>query len=588
MDSEENGGYMYSCESCESKHMLSKQGTGSVGSGSGSSQSTNAVHASSSSISDGSASGYCMQDNETDSDNSDDMNSMDLRHWNFVEHFKKDPTGFLDEIVERYIHLNNVVKLKSNAAKKEKQILSNEKKMNSDLRQELENCRKSLESVSTTCRNLAAESQHFMGELERARQKFYEQRSEQMQEHNGVCAVLRSELQQAQEMCQSLADEKEKLVEEVDFYKSLGEGEGERASGGPNRKYKLLCAALKTELHHNQTVIQDLGKYNEDLEEKAIGATEEMQNLSAENEKLQVELKFYKNQYFDENSEEVQKNKELQQELTEVQSNFKSLATANEKLLKEIEIYKTVFYKDKSAGNEKVKEFCRKLQGELLEKNKTLEKVRSTNEKLQDKVGHMKLMLNRLDLHSKGLKIALDENSELEKRMVVQKKAIELLESLNAKLRADATNTRDCFKKLRESFKLELAKRQVHSCSECSRQGDGEGDGAGAGAGAGADHEHGKNQKLHSLLMKMVRHVDKLSKITRTANTSPSSSSSNISMSQILGRNHLKMDPEEVLEDVFKTFCDLATDYWVTQMHPMQSMEARPSTGSCRSSDDEN
>ncbi|XP_017136289.1 golgin subfamily A member 6C-like [Drosophila miranda] len=577
MDSEENGGYMYSCESCESKHMLSKQGTGSVGSGSGSSQSNNAVHASSSSISDGCASGYCMQDNETDSDNSDEM---DLRHWNFVEHFKQDPTGFLDEIVERYIHLNNVVKLKSNAAKKEKQILSNEKKMNSDLRQELENCRKSLESASTSCRNLAAESQHFMVELERATQKFYEQRSEQVQKHNGVCAVLRSELQQAQEMCQSLADEKEKLVEEVNFYKSLGEGE--RAAGGPNRKYKLLCAALKTELHQNQTVIQDLEKYNEELEEKAIGATEEMQNLSAENEKLQEELKFYKNQYFDESSEEVQKNKELQQELTEVQSNSKRLATANEKLLKEIELYKTVFYRDKLAGNEKVKEFCRKLQNELHEKNKTLEKVRSTNEKLQDKVGHMKLMLNRLDLHSKGLKIALDENSELEKRMVVQKKAIELLESLNAKLRADATNTRDCFKKLKESFKLELSKRQVHSCSECSRQGDGEGD------GAGADHEHGKNQKLHSLLMKMVRHVDKLSKISHTANTSPSSSSSNISMSQILGRNHLKMDPEEVLEDVFKTFCDLSTDYWVTQMHPMQSMEARPSTGSCRSSNDEN
>ncbi|BFG00258.1 kinesin heavy chain-like [Drosophila madeirensis] len=499
-----------------------------------------------------------------DSASSSDAPFKDWKDWNFAEHLKRDPTGFLDEIVENYVHLNRVVTLKSDVAKRaveqsntDRQLLLQEQKLSSDLRQELDDYKQRLEDASINCHNLATESHNLKQELDQTREQFNEERSMELFKHNGIISVFQKELVQCQKKCAALKAEKERLVAERHECKSKAQAVPEGGDGcGSPQKWEILCAALKVQLEYNQGVIQELQDKIEELEKRAADGLQST-DATDEHAKLQKELRFYKEQYFEEDANELQKNKELQEELTRTQAICKSLEVANGRLSSELEAYKESFYQEKSKGNEKFKNLCRGLKNELREKEKTTDNLRAMNEKLNEDVAEMKIMLNRKDLQAKGLKITLEKNSELEARAAQYDRAIELLQRLNSQLREEASKTRKSYKKLQESFKLELAKQQTD--------------------GTDGGQNPGKTGKVSPLLQKMMHYVNKLSFDTAVSDHSLgrrlSRVSSSVSMSQIIGRNHLKMDPDEVLEDVFKAFCDMTTDYWVTRMHPIDSAE---------------
>ncbi|XP_022219155.2 uncharacterized protein LOC111071912 [Drosophila obscura] len=407
MDSEDEAVFMFSCESFESCAAMPPDLTGGLldcetaAYASDASPATSVVQEEvSSSVSHGESKAVSGALNEpTDSDDSVEMPLKNAKNWNFVEHFKKDPNGFLHEIVERYVHLNNVVLRKSNLAKRaaeqskiDRQQLLEEKKLTSDMRQELEDCKKSLEEANANCRSLAVESQHYLLELDHTREQFYDERSDDLMKPGGGGDVP-----------------------------------------GNIQKYKRLCTALKTVLDRNQAVIQELQRRNEKLELDAASMAsapspappsvinEMNQNLSAENAALKEELKFYKKHFFDDNAEVLQKNNELQAELTQMQTTCETLNAANEKLSTEMGIYRESFYKSKSKGKDELKAFCLDIQNELVESKQTVEKYRLMNEKLTDKVADMKIMISRMDIHAKGLQVALKINTELEKRGLVRK-----------------------------------------------------------------------------------------------------------------------------------------------------------------------
>ncbi|XP_034670030.1 major antigen-like [Drosophila subobscura] len=513
MEPELQSSCMFSCESYESINLHSDLAKESDGCECGSSQSNSATQ------SDGNTSN--MLSVPTDSGSSIDIPLKGLEDGKFVEHFKKDPKGFLDEIVERYVQLNKLVKQRNKMtdqavaqSKNDRQLLLEEQKLNSDLRLELEDCKKRAESASVDCRNLA--------------------------KHNGICTVIQNELLQCQKICAGLTAEKEQLMEELNFYKSqaldaMTEGGGD-GCGSP-QKYQILNKALKNQLELSQGIILELEKRNEELE-----------STDATLQELQKELSFYKKRYFEDNAEELVENKKLQEALTRMQTSFKTLEVANERLSSEMEVYKEMFFQDESKGDKKVKTLCLSLQSELEESKKTIDNFRAKNDKLNEEVADMKLMLNRVDLQAKGLKFTLDMNAELEDRAAEHDRAIVLLQRNNSHLRQKAAKRRMSYRKLQETLTLELAKQQALSCS----------------GGPDGDLNHGNAGKHNSLAMRLMRHFEM---VTATPVSNHSRTSSTVSLSQIIGRDHLKMDPEEVLEEVYKTFCGLTYNYWIREAH---------------------
>ncbi|SPP86261.1 blast:Filamin A-interacting protein 1-like [Drosophila guanche] len=585
MESDEEVPVMLSCESSESTSWHSNLST--VSDGSISSYSNCGTQTSYSSLSDetgnengnknGNENGHenengnentsehATQGGAEDSASSSDVPLKDWKDWNFAEHFKKDPAGFLDKFVENYVHLNSVVTLKSDMAKRAveqsnivRQLLLQEQKLSSELRQELEDYKQRLESASINSHNQAMERHNLMQELDQTREQFFEERSIELLKHNGIISGFQKELMQCQKKYAALKAERKRLVAELNECKSntaQAVPEGGDGCGSP-QKWEILCAALKGQHEYNQGIIQELQNKNEELETKAANGLQST-GASAEYAKLQEELRFYKKQYFEDNADESHGNKELQEELTRMQAIRKSLEVSNERLSSELEAYKESFYQDKSKGNEKIKNFCRDLKNELREKEKTIDNLRGMNEKLNEKLADMKFMLNRMDLQATGLQFSLEMNSELETREASYERAFVLLQRLNSQLREEASKTRKSYKKLKESFKLELAKQQALS-------------------GSDGGQNPGKTGKLNALHEKLMHYVNKLSATSvsdHSLGSRLSRVSSNVSLSQIIGRNHLKMDPDEVLEDAFKAFCDMVTDYWVTQMHPFEAVE---------------
>ncbi|BFF93651.1 major antigen-like [Drosophila madeirensis] len=521
MESEDEVGCMFSCESCESIKLHLDLAKESDGCECGSSQSNSATQ------SDGNTSNILSV--PTDSGSSIDIPLKGSEDWNFLEHLKKDPKGFLDEIVERYVQLNKLVKQKNKMTDQaveqstnDRQLLLEEQKLNSDLRLELEDCKQRVASASANCRNLA--------------------------KHNGICTVIKNELFQWQKICAGLTADKEQLVEELNFYKSQALDEMTEGGGdgcGSPQNYQILYKALKNQLERSQGIILELAKRNEELDKNAAAT---LQSTDATLQELQEELSFYKKRYFEENAEELQKNKKLQEALTRMQTSFKTLEVANERLSSEMEVYKESFFQDESKGDKKVKTLCLSLQSELEESKKTIDNFRAKNDKLNEKVADMKLMLNRMDLQAKGLKIALDMNAELEDRAAEHDRAIVLLQRYNSHLREKATKRRKSYRKLQETLKLELAKQQALSCS----------------GGPDGGLNHGNAGKQDSLAMRLMRHFEM---VTATPVSNHIRTSSTVSLSQIIGRDHLKMDPEEVLEEVYKAFCGMVYNYWIHEAH---------------------
>ncbi|SPP85899.1 uncharacterized protein LOC117587936 [Drosophila guanche] len=527
MESEDEVGCKLSFESCESINLHLDLAKESDGCESGSSQSNSVTQ------SDGNTSNILSV--PTDSGSSIDIPLKALKDWNLMEHFKKDPKGFPDKnklVMQKKKMTNQAVE----QSKNDRKLLLEEQKLLSYLRQLLEDCKNRVESV-IDCRKVA--------------------------KHNVICTVIQNELLQCQKICAGLTAEKEQLVEELNLYKSQALDEMAEGGGGgcdSTRKYQILNKALRNQLELSQGTILELGKRNEELNKNAAATLQSTE--------LQEELSFYKKQYFDDNAEELQKNKELQEALTRMQTNFKTLEVANERLSSEMEVYKESFFQDESKGDKKIKTLCLSLQSELEETKKIIDNFRAENDKLNEKVADMKLMLNSMDLKAKRLKVTLDMNAELEDRAAEHDWAIVLLQRYNSHLREQATKRRNSYRKLQETLKLEQAKQQALSCS----------------GGPDGGLSHGNAGKHNSLIIKLMRHVEKLS---ATPVSDHSRTSSTVSLSQIIGRDHLKMDPEEVLDDVYKAFCSMVYNYWLTQMHPTECVKPMPSTASRRSPNDE-